>query len=116
MQTLIIGSPQLKAECDSLLGQLDNTTWVEGLEGAMSHLEAADIDSIVFDIRKGSRMSCNELKQLIARTSVTTRVLAIVERLPDEQIFSESGVVYLTPPVHVQDIDWFLRSSAEPEH
>lgn len=116
MQTLIIGSPKLKAECDTLLGQLADTTWVDGLEGAMAHLEAADIDSIVLDIRKGSQMSCNELKKLIARTSVTTRVMAIVEKLPDERIFSESGVVYLTPPVHLRDIDWFLKSGAESEH
>ena len=115
MQTLIIGSQALKAECDQRLGPLVNTIWVDGLEGAMNHLEINDIDAIVFDIRRGSRFACPELKKLIARTSVTTRMLAIVEKLPNEQIFAESGVIYLTPPVRLRDINWFLQSAAETE-
>jgi hypothetical protein len=116
MQTLIIGSSTLKTECEQAVGGLKTATWVDGLEGAMRHLEVTDIDAVVFDLRNGSRVSCADLKKLIARTSVTTRVLAIVERLPDEQIFSESGVIYLTPPVDLHDIDWFIRSATEAAH
>lgn len=109
MQTLIIGTPELQAELVKTIGNPSDVTWVHELGCAFTHLEVSDIDTIIFDIRSKPFESPEDLKDLIARVPVTTRVLAIVEHLPEDDLFSECGVVYLTPPVNLQDIIWFIR-------
>ena len=69
------------------------------------------MDVVIFDCR---HQSCApQLRNLIANIALTTRVMAIVAHLPEDDIFVESGVVYLTPPVNLRDINWFLRSFEE---
>jgi response regulator RpfG family c-di-GMP phosphodiesterase len=109
MHTLIIAPPDLKKDVEQTLTEPDMVLWEYGLDGAISSLESADVDAVVFDMRSGAN-SCAELKSLLSNIPVTTRVLAIVEQLPEEEMFAESGVVYLTPPVNVDDIIWFVRS------
>ncbi|MBT4163092.1 MAG: hypothetical protein HOC70_08050 [Gammaproteobacteria bacterium] len=113
MHTLIIGTPELKQAVEENMGEPDEVTWVHGLERAFTQLDVSDIDSIVFDVRSDIFNSPVDLKKLIAKVPVTTRVLAIVDQLPDEDIFSEAGVVYLTPPVNLDDIMWFIRNPPE---
>jgi hypothetical protein len=118
MQALIIGSRELKQKVeDSISTQLPEINpsilWAHELESAFGRLEKTDVDAIIFDIRRtGSdkQDTDTELKSLLANLPVTTRVLAIVERLPDDDMFYESGVVYLTPPVNLEDINWFIRT------
>ena len=118
MQALIIGSPELKQKVeDRINSQLrDNNLsilWAHELETAFGSLETTDVDAIIFDIRlTGSDQQDRdtELKSLLANIPVTTRVLAIVEHLPEDDMFYESGVVYLTPPVNLEDINWFIRT------
>ena len=116
MQALFIGSPELKNNVELLLkGQpkevLINIHWAYELEAAFNSLESVDVDAVVIDTRipVPSNNPDLDLKKLLANLSVTTRVLAIVEQLPDDAIFAESGVVYLTPPVNLDDINWFIR-------
>ena len=71
-------------------------------------LETEDIDRIVFDTRMHGSDSDAALVQLIAMLPVTTRLLAIVERLPRSPLCANAGVVYLTPPVRTSDIAWFI--------
>lgn len=113
MQTLIIGPPSFQKEIDPVLTPAGSLTWANGLNEAFCRLEEFDIDLIIFDCRKLAADPTAELRALIAGIPVTTRVLAIVEQLPSEEIFAESGVVYLTPPVNLGDINWFIRSYRE---
>ncbi len=110
MHTLIIGTPELKLAVEKDMGEPDEVTWVHELEFAFTQLEVSDIDTIVFDVRSELFNSPQDLKALIAKVPVTTRVLALVDQLPEEDIFSEAGVVYLTPPVNLDDIMWFTRN------
>ena len=43
-----------------------------------------------------------------------TRVLALVENLPEDPMCRQSGVVFLTPPINLNDIIWFIRFGADP--
>lgn len=110
MQTLIIGSPLLKQEIEGSLDIPGTVTWAHGLGVALNHLEISEVDLVIFDGRTKLLDPQIDLKSLIAEIPVTTRVLAIVERLPVDDIFAQSGVVYLTPPVNLEDIKWFMRS------
>ncbi len=95
---------------DPTLLQAGPVDWAYSLNEGFSKLEVTDIDLIVFDSREKVTDSSVDLKALLAHIPVTTRVLAIVEQLPSEEICAESGVVYLTPPVNLGDINWFIRS------
>lgn len=111
MQTLIIGTPELRERVEQQTGKASDVIWVNELECAFSKLEILDIDAIVFDVRSRPLTAHIDLKRLIANVPVTTRVLAIVDQLPEEEIFSAAGIVYLTPPVNLDDVLWFIRSS-----
>jgi len=122
MQTLIISTPEVRKQVEHQLASEGKLIWTDCLRGAMDELEESDIDAVIYDGRapwKSSNMEDNpelkafnnpELKALLSRLSVTTRVMAIVEQLPEEDFFAESGVIYLTPPVNLDDIRWFIRS------
>ena len=83
-----------------------------GPSDALVLLETEDIDRIVFDTRTHLNAE-TALAELIGQLPVTTRLLAIVENLPSSPICSDSGVVYLTPPVNEADIVWFLGLSRD---
>lgn len=113
MQALIIGSPQLKREVELILKrESPEIHWAYELEAAFNSLESVDVDAIVIDGRSplpNNNPDLN-LKKLLANISVTTRVLAIIEQFPHDAMFAESGVIYLTPPVNLDDINWFFRT------
>ncbi len=110
MQTLVIGSEALKEAVEESITNKNELVWANGMGGAYSQLEAIDIDAVIYDSRDTEEQFSPDLKSLIASIPVTTRVLAIVKQLPEEEIFVESGVIYLTPPVNIDDIRWFIRS------
>ncbi|MBL6690807.1 MAG: hypothetical protein ISP91_10480 [Pseudomonadales bacterium] len=116
MQTLIISTPEVRKQVERQLATEDKLIWADCLRGAIDELEETDIDAVIYDGRapwKTSHVEDNpELKALLAKLSVTTRVMAIVEQLPVEDFFAESGVIYLTPPVNLDDIRWFISSQA----
>ncbi len=109
MQTLIIGSQELKRTVRQALDSQGSVLWAPDLMRAFEELEVSDIDLIVIDARTQAEDIFTDLKALIFGIPVTTRVMAIVEHLPEEEVFAESGVIYLTPPVNLQDINWFIR-------
>ncbi len=116
MQALIIGSPQLKKEVEAVLNGespiQQQIHWAFELEAAFNSLESVDVDAIVIDGRSplpNNNPDLN-LKKLLSNISLTTRVLAIVEQFPNDAMFAESGVIYLTPPVNLRDINWFFRA------
>ncbi len=111
MQTLIISTPEVRQQVEPRLVDEGELIWTDCLGSAMSELEEADIDAVIYDGRFPTPVN-PELSTLIANLSVTTRVLAIVEQLPAEEFLAESGVVYLTPPVNLDDIRWFIRSQS----
>lgn len=111
MFTLIIGSPQLRRWAEQQSDIPGDLVWVHDLSCAFREIENTDIDTIVFDLRSPPFQSPKDLKTLLAGVDVTTRVLAIVDQLPEEDFFSESGVVYLTPPVNLSDLLWFIRQA-----
>lgn len=111
MFTLIIASHQLRQWADRQAEIPGDLVWVHDLREAFSAIENTDIDTIVFDLRSPPFNSPEDLKRLLAGVDVTTRVLAIVDQLPEEHFFSESGVVYLTPPVNLTDVLWFIRQA-----
>lgn len=109
MQTLIIGSKELKQEIEQALDSQSKVLWAQDLRRAFAELEVSDIDLIVIDARTQAVDIFTDLKALIFGIPVTTRVMAIVEQLPEEEVFAECGVIYLTPPINLQDINWFIR-------
>ena len=108
MQTLIIVPPSVRPELEKTLASIDDVHWASGLIEAKSALAETDFDLVVFDAR--CQIAQPALKELIGQMPFTARLMAIVDHLPDEQIFSESGVVYLTPPVHLGDVTGFIRN------
>ena len=109
MQTLIIGSQELKLAVQQALDSQSKILWAKDLGRAFAKLEVSDIDLIVIDARTQAEDIFTDLKALIFGIPVTTRVMAIVEQLPEEEVFAECGVIYLTPPINLQDINWFIR-------
>lgn len=111
---MIISSPEVRQQVENQLASESKLIWTDCLRGAMNQLEDLDIDAVIYDGRvpwnKTGIVGNPELKALLSSLSVTTRVLAIVEQLPADEFFAESGVVYLTPPVNLDDIRWFIRS------
>lgn len=109
MQTLIIGSKELKHAVEQALDSESMVLWAQDSRRALAELEVSDIDLIVIDVRTQTEDVFTDLKALIFGIPVTTRVMAIVENLPEDELFAECGVIYLTPPVNLQDINWFIR-------
>jgi len=109
MHTLIIGSQELKLTVQQALDSQSKILWAKDLRRAFAELEVSDIDLIVIDARTQAEDIFTDLKALIFGIPVTTRVMAIVEQLPEEEVFAECGVIYLTPPINLQDINWFIR-------
>lgn len=110
MHVLIIGSQQLRQQFADIPEDLVQIKWSHDFLEAMQQLSEVESDAVVLDTRTFAPGSLTKLGQLLSELSVTTRVLAIVEQLPDGELFSASGVVYLTPPVNISDIGWFVRS------
>lgn len=129
MHTLIISTAEVRQQVEHALRSAGEIIWTDCLSGAMNELEETDIDAVIYDGRTpwaandeydledpfdGSpslkALNIPEFKALIANLSVTTRLMAIVDQLPDGEFFAESGVIYLTPPVNLDDIRWFIRS------
>ena len=110
MHTLIIGTTKVRQEIEPLLDAGIELSWAHEFDMALKRLEESDVDVVIFDCREPTAAGYHRLKSLLSRLPVTTRVLAIVEQLPEEEFFSESGVIYLTPPVDLKDIQWFVRS------
>lgn len=111
MQTLIIGPQDFKKAVTGTRDRFGEVLWADGLIRAFSYLDVEEIDLVIFDGRATTANTSLDLKSLIANIPVTTRILALVEQLPVEDIFALSGVVYLTPPVNLDDIHWFIRSN-----
>ncbi len=109
MQTLIIGSKELKHAVERALDSESSVLWAQDLKCAFAELEVSDVDLIVIDARTQAEDIFTDLKALIFGIPVTTRVMAIVEQLPEEELFAECGVIYLTPPINLEDIKWFIR-------
>ncbi len=107
MQTLLI-APRSLHNCLTDFPHL----WSENLFDAKPLMAINDVDAIIFDDRVAAD---HELCDLLSNISLTTRVLALVEQLPSEPLCSVSGVVFLTPPINVADINWFIRSGVETE-
>lgn len=120
MHILMIAPPKFRQEFKESLSESEPGTereaqpvridWSHDFEDALLRLGELDVDSVVLDARSDSPESSEKLGHLLCELSVTTRVLAIVDNLPDGDLFAASGVVYLTPPVHLSDIAWFIRS------
>ncbi len=119
MQILIIGNSKLQGDLSTLIHPENcqaeiaqnalRITWAHHFDTALESMEYESFDAIILDERDSERTS---LDRLLKRLPFTTRVMAIVNKLPDTTICGESGVIFLTPPVKLSDITWFIRSEA----
>lgn len=104
IRTLFIGPEPIHRQIE-----LRGCLWSASLPDALRVMARESIDAIVIDDRDTDQPA---LKDLLANLPVTTRVLALVERMPDDPMCIEAGVVFLTPPINFADIDWFVRAGA----